>query len=351
MEKIQIILEFLTKYEPLLFLVYLLLSFITAIIIDKIFILGLKRIVSKSKTDIDDKLVETLHPAVYNTILYMGFYLAINTLTLPDKITFLLIGIIKSILVIYWSLGLFKSFIIIINWASNKDSKRALIKKKTLPLFDNLGKIIIFLFSIYFIMLSWGINVTAWIASAGILSVVIGFAAKDTLGNLFAGIFIMADSPYKEGDYINLDTGERGYVRDIGIRSTRIQTRDDIEITIPNSVIANSKIINESGGPNEKERIRITVDVAYGSIIEDVKNIMNNIAKSSNNVHQNPAPRVRFREFGESGIRFQLLAWIEKPELRGRVIDELSTEIYNSFNSNNIEIPFPQRTVHIKKTD
>jgi small-conductance mechanosensitive channel len=198
-------------------------------------------------------------------------------------------------------------------------------------------------------MLSWGINVTAWIASAGILSVVIGFAAKDTLGNLFAGIFIMADSPYKEGDYINLDTGERGYVRDIGIRSTRIQTRDDIEITIPNSVIANSKIINESGGPHEKERIRITIDVAYGSIIEDVKSIMNNIAQSSDSVCQDPAPRVRFREFGESGIRFQLLAWIEKPELRGRVIDELSTEIYNSFNSNNIEIPFPQRTIHIKK--
>ena len=351
MQKIEIILEFISQYEQLLFLVYLLLSFIAAIIIDKIFILGLKRIVSKSKTDIDDKLVEVLHPAVYNTILYIGFYLAINTLTLPDKIAFLCNGIIKSILVVYWSLGLFKSFIIIIKWVSNKDSNRALIKKRTLPLFDNLGKIIIFLFSIYFIMLSWGINVTAWIASAGILSVVIGFAAKDTLGNLFAGIFIMADSPYKEGDYINLDTGERGYVRDIGIRSTRIQTRDDIEITIPNSVIANSKIINESGGPHEKERIRITVDVAYGSVIEDVKNIMNNIAKSSNNVYQDPAPRVRFREFGESGIRFQLLAWIEKPELRGRVIDELSTEIYNSFNSNNIEIPFPQRTIHIKKTD
>ena len=200
-------------------------------------------------------------------------------------------------------------------------------------------------------MLSWGIDVTAWLASAGIMSVVLGFAAKDTLGNLFAGVFIMADSPYKEGDYINLDSGERGYVRDIGIRSTRIQTRDDIEITIPNSVIANSKIINESGGTHEKERIRITVDVAYGTKIEKVKDLMNNIAIASTSVCDHPNPRVRFREFGASGLKFQLLAWIEKPEFRGRVIDELSTEIYNSFNSNNIEIPFPQRTVHIKKTD
>tara|TARA_A100001015_G_C14690909_1_gene594433 strand:+ start:26 stop:631 length:606 start_codon:yes stop_codon:yes gene_type:complete len=200
-------------------------------------------------------------------------------------------------------------------------------------------------------MLSWGIDVTAWVASAGILSVVIGFAAKDTLGNLFAGIFIMADSPYKEGDYINLDTGERGFVRNIGIRSTRILTRDAVEITIPNSVIATSKIINESGGFSEEERIRITVDVAYGTKIDEAKHIMYQIALDSENVCKDPKPVVRFRTFGESGLTLQLLAWIEKPESRGRVIDELSTLIYESFNREKIEIPFPQRTVHIKKTD
>ena len=351
MNQITQIIEFINQYEILLFLIYLLGSFIAASVIDRIFISFLKKIVEKTKTTIDDKLIEALHPAIYNTILYLGFYIALNILSMPERITFIFSGIIKSLIVVYWSIGLFNSFIIIIKWISSKDSDRALIKKKTLPLFDNIGKIIIFLFSVYFIMLSWGINVTAWIASAGILSVVLGFAAKDTLGNLFAGIFIMADSPYKEGDYINLDTGERGYVNDIGIRSTRIQTRDDIEITIPNSVIANSKIINESGGPYEKERIRITVDVAYGTDLDVVKTILSSIAEKSDSVCSNPTPRVRFREFGESGLRFQLLAWIEKPEFRGRVIDELSTNIYNTFNKENIEIPFPQRTIHIKKTD
>ena len=351
MNQITQIIEVIKQYEILLFLIYLLGSFVAASIIDKIFVSFLKNIVQKTKTTIDDKLIEVLHPAIYNTILYLGFYVALNILSMPERIAFIFSGIIKSLIVIYWSIGLFNSFIIIIKWISGKDSDRALIKKKTLPLFDNLGKIVIFLFSVYFIMLCWGINVTAWIASAGILSVVLGFAAKDTLGNLFAGIFIMADSPYKEGDYINLDTGERGYVNDIGIRSTRIQTRDDIEITIPNSVIANSKIINESGGPYEKERIRITVDVAYGTDLDVVKTILSSIAEKSDSVCSNPTPRVRFREFGESGLRFQLLAWIEKPEFRGRVIDELSTNIYNTFNKENIEIPFPQRTIHIKKTD
>ena len=351
MEQFQQIINFIYKYEIILFLIYILLSFIFAKITDKIFIASLKRIVKKTKTDIDDQIIDVLHPAIYNSILYIGFYMAFNIITMPIKIQSFLGSSLKTIIVIYWSLGLFRSFMIVIKWASNKDNDRGIIKKKTIPLFDNIGKIVIFLISVYFIMLSWGINVTAWIASAGILSVVIGFAAKDTLGNLFSGIFIMADSPYKEGDYINLDTGERGYVQDIGIRSTRIMTRDNIEITIPNSVIANSKIINESGGPQEMERIRISVDVAYGTEVERVKKIMYEIAKSSENVCNDPNPRVRFRAFGESGLRFELLSWIELPELRGRVTDELLTNIYNSFNSENIEIPFPQRTLHIKKTD
>ena len=351
MEQFQQIINFIYKYEIILFLIYILLSFIFATITDKIFIASLKRIVKKTKTDIDDQIIDVLHPAIYNSILYIGFYMAFNIITIPIKIQSFLGSSLKTIIVFYWSIGLFRSFMTVIKWASNKDNDRGIIKKKTIPLFDNIGKIVIFLISVYFIMLSWGINVTAWIASAGILSVVIGFAAKDTLGNIFSGIFIMADSPYKEGDYINLDTGERGYVQDIGIRSTRIMTRDNIEIIIPNSVIASSKIINESGGPQEMERIRISVDVAYGTEVEKVKKIMYEIAKSSENVCNDPNPHVRFRAFGESGLRFELLSWIELPELRGRVTDELLTNIYNSFNSENIEIPFPQRTLHIKKTD
>ena len=343
--------EFIKQNQIVLFLILIFLSYLLASIIDRVFIYIFKKIALKTKNDTDDQLIETIHPAIYKTILYLGFYFAFKAINLPQDLDFIVKSLIKSIIVINWSLAIFRSFLVIINWASKKDDDSKFIKKKTIPLFDNLGKIIIFLFSVYFLMLCWGINVTAWIASAGIISVVLGFAAKDTLGNLFAGIFIMADSPYKEGDYINLDSGERGYVRDIGIRSTRIQTRDDIEITIPNSVIANSKIINESGGTHEKERIRITVEVAYGTEVDKVKNIMNEIAISSENVCKKPHPRVRFREFAASGLKFQLLAWIEKPEFRGRVIDELSTLIYNAFNDNGIEIPFPQRTIHIKKTD
>jgi len=190
--------------------------------------------------------------------------------------------------------------------------------------------------------------VTAWLASAGIAGIAIGFAAKDTLANFFSGIFIMVDSPYNIGDYIVLDSGERGRVSMIGLRSTRILTNDDIEITLPNGVIANAKIMNESGGPTEKHRVRVAVGVAYGSDIDKVRSILHNIALTNENVCENPEPKVRFRAFGDSSLDFQLLCWINKPGMRGMVRDELNTAIYKEFNKNNVEIPFPQRDIHIK---
>jgi len=345
------LLEKISENKPLLAFLYVVFSFVAAFIIDRIFISIFRTLVRKSKSDLDDRIVEAIHKPLYYSILFFGFSVAVKLLDLPEVLVFSFVGILKSIIVILWSFALFKSFIILIEWSSNKRRGFSFIQTKTIPLFENLGKIILFLLSVYFIMVTWDIDVTAWVASAGVLSAVLAFAAKDTLGNLFAGIFIMADSPYKEGDYINLDQGERGRVRHIGIRSTRIMTRDDIEITIPNAVIANSKIINESGGPHEKERIRITVDVAYGTDVDKAKNIMLQLALSEKDICDNPEPRARFRIFGESGLRLQLLGWIEKPELRGFVIDKLSTSIYKEFNKENIEIPFPQRTLHIKKTD
>ena len=262
---------------------------------------------------------------------------------------FIILGLFKTLITIQWATAIFEIFILLINWYTSSSSNSKLVNSKLLPLFDNMGKIIIFIGAAYLIMASWGINPVGWLASAGVLGIVLGLAAKDTIANLFSGIFIMVDSPYKEGDYINLDSGERGYVMSIGIRSTRIMTRDDIEITIPNSVIANAKIINESGGPHENERIRLSVGVAYGSDVDLVKKILVEAAKNSGLISEKFDPRVRFREFGESSLNFQLLFWIDKPEARGRTIDALNTTIYKEFNKNNIEIPFPQRTVHIKK--
>ena len=128
---------------------------------------------------------------------------------------------------------------------------------QTEPLLIIVSKILICVISAYSVLMIWGINPVGLLASAGVVGIAVGFAAKDTLANLFSGMFILADRPYKLGDYINLSSGERGKVTHIGIRSTRLLTRDDVEITIPNGVIGNAKVVNESGGSHKKMRIRL----------------------------------------------------------------------------------------------
>ena len=335
------------EWKPVQAILLIIASIIAAKLFDWIVTSVLKRFTKRTKTTFDDKLISILHRPIFYSILFFGLNFSITLLDFSEKIHFTFSGFFKTFTILIWSFVGFSSLLEILSWYSKSGKTNRIIRKRTIPLFDNLGKILIFIVASYFVLISWNIDVTGWLASAGVLGIVLGLAAKDTVANLFAGIFIMADAPYKEGDYINLDSGERGYVRSIGLRSTRIMTRDDIEITVPNSIIANSKIINESGGPNEHERIRVNVTVAYGSNVEHVKSVLMDIARNSADVCNSPTPRVRFREFQESSLFFQLLCWIEEPAFRGRVLDDLNMEIYNKFNEEGIQFPFPHRTLHI----
>ena len=319
-------------------------SIIGAKIVDIVFTIIFKKLVNKTETKLDDKIVYLLHRPIFYSIIFIGFITAVKAATLADYIDFALVGLFKTITILIWLFVGTKILVISMEWASSRKTNR-LFQKNTLPLFNNLGKIGIGIFGVYFIFLSWNININGILASAGVLGVVLGLAAKDTVANFFAGIFLMADSPFKEGDYILLESGERGYVNKMGLRSTRFMTRDDIEITIPNSVIAASKIVNESGGPGEKERVRITIQVGYNSDIDEIKSVLNKIAKDNKNVLIDPEPRVRFRKFSDHGLILQLLFWIQKPEIRGRTIDSINTEIYKKFSEENILIPYPTMNV------
>ena len=296
-------------------------SIAVAKFVDIIFTLIFKKVVKKTKTSLDDRILQLLHKPIF-----------------------------KTITILIWIFVISKILVMSMEWASRQTASN-LLQRNTLPLFNNLGKIAIGLFGAYFIFLSWGININGILASAGVLGVVLGLAAKDTVSNFFAGIFLMADSPFKEGDYILLDTGERGYVKRMGLRSTRFMTRDDIEITIPNSVIAASKIVNESGGPGETERVRINIQIAYNTDIDKARSVLIDVAKNNENVLQIPEPRVRFREFADHGLRLQLLFWIHKPEIRGRTTDSVNTEIYKKFAEHNITIPFPTMEVLLPKNE
>ena len=135
----------------------------------------------------------------------------------------------------------------------------------------------------------------------------------------------------------------------IGIRSTRLLTRDDVEVSIPNGVMGGAKIINEAGGPAHRYRVRVAIGVAYGSDIDKVMNLLLEIANGHPKVQPTPEARARFRTFGESSLDFELLCWIARPADRGLVVHELNCAIYKGFSENGITIPFPQRDVYIRE--
>jgi len=273
--------------------------------------------------------------------------LATKRLELPEPPTFITLGVLKTIAVAIWY-NLLRQLTDMLVQTARRNRSSKLVQTGMLPLIQNIVKVILFALAIYFVFIAWDINVTAWVASAGIVGLALSFAAKDTLSNLFAGVSIVMDAPYKNGDFIILEAGERGVVTHIGLRSTRILTRDDVEITIPNGVIGNSTIINEAGGPSQKHRIRIAVGVAYGSDLDHVIATLEQVADDNSEVCSEPQPRVRFRKFGESSIDFELLCWIERPVDRGRIRHELGCSVYKAFVSNNIAIPFPQRDLHVR---
>ena len=326
-------------------------SLLLAKIIDWFITKIMLRLARRTNNQIDDEVISALHRPIIYSVSLSGFSIALGLLEIFPPFNFIAFGLIKTIIVLIWMAFGIRVNLLILDWMVQHPRRFRFVQAATKPLFDILAKVILIGGSIYFMLISWGVDVTAWLASAGILGIALGFAARDTLANLFAGVFILADSPYKIGDFIVLGGGQRGQVTRIGIRSTRILTRDDIEITVPNATISSSKIINESGGPHIKHRLRIPIGVAYGTDIDLVKQVLNQVSEEAINldhVCKDPEPRIRFRSLGDSALLFELLCWIQAPEKRGRVQDYLNTALYKSLLEAKIEIPFPQLDLHIK---
>ena len=323
-------------------------ALIAAAIVDFIVTRFCRVLTRRTETTLDDRFIELMHRPVQSTVLLLGLWLATARLMLPSRPEMIVAATIKTIVLAIWTVFAFRFFGMLLTSLS-RSTHTKMIQPSTAALFNNLARLVVLGAAIYFIFVFWDINVSAWLASAGIIGIAVGFAAKDTLANLISGISILADAPYKVGDYINLDTGERGRVEHIGLRSTRLLTRDDVEVTIPNAVIGNAKIVNESGGHWERERIRVKLAVAYGSDIDQLRDILMDIARNHPDTCKSPEPRVRFRAFGESSLDFELLCWIEQPVLRGRVLDALLSEVYKRLGEAGIEIPYPKRDVYIKE--
>ncbi len=340
--------DFLAPYPGFLTLLLVIAAWFVGWLVKLVIRQGLEKLTSKTVSVVDDQLAEYLTSPITLTTVVLALMLALTAFDLPQGLHDATLAVLATILLLAWTRAGLRTARIVLELVGAVRDRFEIIQERTIPLFDMSIKMLIVGAAAYAFLLIWGIDPTAWLASAGVIGIAVGFAARDSLANLFSGIFIVADAPYKIGDYIVLGTGERGEVTHLGMRSTRLLTRDDVEVTIPNSVIANAKIVNESGGPWEKNRIRVPVGVAYGSDVDEVCEVLERVATEHGEIVGDPAPRVRMRAFGASSLDFELLAWIEHPKLRGRVRHELLKAVYKAFIERGIEIPFPQSDVYLK---
>jgi len=184
---------------------------------------------------------------------------------------------------------------------------------------------------------------------AGALSVGIGFGLQNIVNNFVSGLIILFERPIRKGDWIIVGSTE-GYVRDITIRSTRIQTFDRSDVIVPNSEIISSQVTNWVL-TSQNGRATIPVGVAYGTDVEKVRDILLSIAEENASVVKSglvPQPTVLFREFGDSSLNFELRVFLYNIEDRLKVISEINFAINKAFREQGIEIPFPQRDLHVK---
>ncbi|MEO0367627.1 MAG: mechanosensitive ion channel family protein [Pseudomonadota bacterium] len=341
--------EIIQTYPVAEAVIIFLLFYALAFILRNYAIALLHRLTQKTDTTFDDEIIDELKRPIFNLVVWLGVIIATRSAGWYEGAAAYIAPMVLTIMVLIATRASLSISSTVISALSRDDNRFQSIDLRTEPLLVISSKILILLVSAYTVLMIWGINPVGLLASAGVVGIAVGFAAKDTLANLFSGVFILADRPYKLGDYINLSSGERGKVTHIGIRSTRILTRDDIEVTVPNGVIGNGKVVNESGGSHLKMRIRLALECSYDADLDKVEKVLMQVAHDHGDICDHPAPRVRFRGFGDSGIQVQLLGWIDEPELRGRVTHLLVKEIHAAFRDNGLVIPYPQRDVHLVK--
>lgn len=341
--------DFLQPYPALRALQVVVAFLILAALVDRLITRIVPRWVARTETDLDDRILAILHRPVFTSVALVGLILAVYEFEVSPGLLFSTTSLVKTVLIVIWMVFGIRFSRLMLGTMKTRAERFEFIQPTTEPLLRNAVVVVLFLAAAYAILVAWDIEVTGLVASAGIVGLALSFAAQDTLANLFAGVAILADRPYQLGDYIILDTGERGEVTHIGLRSTRLLTRDDVEVSIPNSVMGGAKIVNEASGVPNSYRIRVSVGVAYGSDIDQVMAVLMQVGTGQPEVRETPEPRVRFRKFGESSLDFELLCWIEQPADRGRVVHELNCQVYRAFAEAGISIPFPQRDLYIKQ--
>lgn len=356
--------------ELLYRLVLVVITVILAYLISKILGLLIKKIirpfVAKTETAYDDKLLEISGSGIYRIAFIGGIYIALDFFDrgIRSESRFLskplveIYPFISTLLVIFETILfivfifiiiniLFKALDLSVDWYSEKinASENKNLTGSLFPLLKKVSKIILLSLGVVVVLSKFKVDISAFIVSLGVGSLAIALAAQETISNMISGFTIMIDRPFRIGDRIRYADNQTGDVVEIGIRSTKIQDFDNNIVIIPNNEIVKSRLVNITY-PTTLTRVVVEVGVAYGSDIKQVKKLMLQAAQEDEFLSTQLPPDVFFINFGDSSLDFRLIARTDDYRNAWAMQCRLRERIYELFNKEGIEIPFPQRVIH-----
>ena len=331
----------------ILLAVLLLGRWVITLILEKL----LFRITKRTKSDLDNQILNAARLPLYFLAVVLALDTALHRLSfLPgDWNNWLKDGFF----ILYFLVGFIFVWRLVTHffrWYEEEMAQRTEtnLDKQLFPFFERIVLILLSAVGIITILSYYEIDITAMVTTLGIGSLAVALAAKSTLEDTISGFMIMIDSPYRIGDRIELmDLDTWGDVVDIGLRSTRIRTRDNRMVIVPNSVIGKSLVVNYAY-PNDQYRLQIHIGVAYGTEIEKARQVMIDAVQEVEGVLSDRPVEALFLEFGESTMIFRVRWWLESYVDTRRMFDRVNTALYNALNKENIQLPFPQLDVNLK---
>ncbi len=321
------------------------------------------KVVSKTKTNIDDKLFSSMiKPFRYFSIV-LSLLIAVS-LVFPSILSFELYELTKGaitlhyvfiILIIIGIVYLINRILLtIVDWYKDELSPKTKIHfdSQMVPIIKKIISVFIYGSGLLIILDLLGIQIAPLLAGLGIGGLAVALALQDTLSNFFAGMYMIADKPIEKGDYISFDNYE-GYVEEISWRNTKVRSWDNNLIVLPNSKLSNTTIVNYS--KPKKPVIRIMrIGVSYDSDAEKVMKVLTQTTSSllgkTEGGDEKIEPIVKFGDFKDSSIEFKIIYGVTEYTKRFSFEDKLKLEIFKAFKKNKIEIPYPVRTVYMRDT-
>jgi small-conductance mechanosensitive channel len=320
-----------------------------AVVVETVILRTARHLVSQTETEFDNILLGELRAPVVVSVALAGVYL----LTQAERVAGALL-VDPATLDTFFGKPSLSVIILVWAYALNRLVNRMVEAVKDrggrfdfAPVFSNVWTLVVVVGTLGVLLSLWGVEITPLLGAAGVAGIAVGFAAKDTVANFFGGIALYFDDTYKIGDYVVLDTGDAGTVVKVGVRSTTLLTRDEVLVTVPNSVLNAARIINESA-PQRRKRIRVPIGVAYGTDVDRFEELLVDAADAESLVLEAPKPRARFRRFGDSALEYELLCWVASPTRARRAQHELNRTIYKRLDEAGIEIPYPRRDVAVR---